>query len=179
MANAQHFPLGWYLIYTRPRHEKKVAAELTEMEVVNLLPLTKQLRIWHDRKKYIEEPLFPSYVFVYLSDVRGYYSALGAKGVQYFVRYGKEIARVQESIIQNIRIVVERGQDVEVTSCKFVPGQQLVIREGPLTGLAGEVVEYNCKQMLLVRVNLLQRNILVSMHAEKVMPAGQAALSYA
>jgi len=55
----------------------------------------------------------------------------------------------------------------------------MVIREGPLTGLTCEVVEHNCKQMLLVRVNLLQRNILVSMHAGKVMPAGQAGLSYA
>ena len=63
-----NFLKGWYLIYTRPRHEKKVFLQLTEMKVRSLLPTTKKLRTWHDRKKYIDEPLFPSYIFVYLED---------------------------------------------------------------------------------------------------------------
>jgi transcriptional antiterminator RfaH len=53
---------GWYLLYTKPRHEKKVSAALTEASVNSYLPTAKKLRTWCDRKKYIDEPLFPSYV---------------------------------------------------------------------------------------------------------------------
>ena len=63
------FKVGWYLIYTKPHHEKKVYTRLLERNINAFLPLTKRLRSWNDRKKYIDEPLFPSYVFIYLNDM--------------------------------------------------------------------------------------------------------------
>jgi hypothetical protein len=45
------FRIGWYLIYTRPQHEKKVYSQLSTLKIDSFLPLTRKLRIWHDRKK--------------------------------------------------------------------------------------------------------------------------------
>jgi hypothetical protein len=45
----------------------------------------------------------------------------------------------------------------------------MVIGKGPLTGLSCEVVKYNNKEMLLVRVDLLQRNVLVTLPVEHLM----------
>ncbi|MEY4660481.1 MAG: hypothetical protein RLZZ42_433, partial [Bacteroidota bacterium] len=58
----------WFAVYTRSRCEKKVAQMLTKRGIVNYCPLNKKLRQWSDRKKYIFEPLFPSYVFVYIEE---------------------------------------------------------------------------------------------------------------
>ena len=58
----------WFAVYTRSRCEKKVAQLLTKRGFVNYCPLNKKLRQWSDRKKYIFEPLFPSYVFVYIEE---------------------------------------------------------------------------------------------------------------
>ena len=157
---------GWYLIYTKPRHEKKVHAELTEMKMDSFLPITKKLRIWHDRKKYVDEPLFPSYVFVYLNDMQNFYKGIDTEGALYYVRYGKEIARVQDSVVNNIRLVAQQAKDLEISDTRFQPGRKLVICQGALTGLSCEVVEVGIKQMLLVRVDLLQRNILLTLPAE-------------
>ncbi|HEY4112090.1 UpxY family transcription antiterminator [Puia sp.] len=164
-----NFFQGWYLIYTRPRHERKVFAQLTEMKVRSFLPTTKKLRIWHDRKKFIEEPLFPSYVFVYLQDRYNYQESIDADGFLYFVKTGKEIARVPESVISNIELLSKDGSEIEVSTASFLPGQKLVINQGALTGLSCEVVQFNGKQKLLVRVDLLQRNLLVTLPVDHLM----------
>lgn len=167
----KNFITGWYLLYTRPRHEKKVSNTLTESSVNVYLPTAKKLRTWCDRKKYVDEALFPSYVFVHLTSMHDYLNALNTEGALYFVRFGKEIARVHQSVIDDIRLVVSKGTDIEVTPQYFSLGQKLVINQGPLTGLSCEVVQYNGKEKLLVRVNLLQRNILLTLPPNNLMAA--------
>jgi transcription antitermination factor NusG len=163
------FCAGWYVIYTRPRHEKKVHSQLAEMEINSFLPLTKKLRTWHDRKKYIDEPLFPSYVFIYLNNMQNYYEGMNVDGALSYVRTGKNIARVNESVVRNIQLITNETQDIEVSGGLFHPGEQLIIREGPLTGLCCEVIEYDKKQRLLVRVELLRRNILIALPEDHLM----------
>ena len=160
------FHEGWYLIYTRPRHEKKVHALLAERNINSFLPTNKKLRTWNDRKKYIDEPLFPSYVFVYLTDMQNYYSGIDTEGVLYYVRSGKEIARVNDSVINNIKLVVSQAEEINVSDSRFQPGRQMVISKGALTGLACEIVQFGQKHKLLVRVDLLQRNILMNLPTE-------------
>jgi transcriptional antiterminator RfaH len=165
------FNAGWYLIYTRPRHEKKVHHRLSEMNINSFLPTKKMLRTWHDRKKYIDEPLFPSYVFIYLDDTQTYYKGIDIEGVLYFVRSGKEIARINESIVHNIQLLVSKGDDIEVSTDHFQPGQQLCICEGPLTGLSCEMIQSKGTRKILVRVQLLQRNLLVALPNAYLMAA--------
>lgn len=163
------FHTGWYLIYTKPRHEKKVFQYLRECDIDCFLPTRKVLRVWHDRKKYVDEPLFPSYIFIYLKDRQSYISGIDADGVLYYVRNGKDMARVQESVINNIKVISGQSSFPEVTGERFEPGRKLVINDGALTGLSCEVVNAGNKEMLLVRVDLLKRNILLSVPAEHLM----------
>lgn len=163
------FIAGWYVIYTKPRHEKSVFSKLNELKIDSFLPMMKRLRNWNDRKKYIDMPLFPSYLFVYLNNVKDYYMGLGTEGVLYFVRTGKVIARIADSVINNIKLIINQGDEVEITSSRFQAGQQLFIQDGPLTGLSCEVVDYNEKKKILVRVQLIQRNILVSLPSEYLL----------
>ena len=55
----------WYLLYTKPRAEKKVALELGLKGYELFLPLQRTLKQWSDRKKWVEEPLFKGYIFIY------------------------------------------------------------------------------------------------------------------
>ncbi|MEO5562061.1 MAG: UpxY family transcription antiterminator, partial [Chitinophagaceae bacterium] len=164
------FKKGWYVIYTKSRHEKRVTHKLAELEIIFFLPITKQLRKWSDRKKYIDLPLFPSYIFVYLDDMNDYYNSLSIPGVLCYVRFGGEIACVSEAVINNLKLLAGKELEIEIGSEYFQPGQQVVIRQGILTGLSCEFVRYNNKEKFLVRVNLLQRNILVTIPSGHLMP---------
>ncbi len=58
------FIAGWYLIYTRSRHEKKVAELLKEKNILHFLPMQKKVKNWDDRKKTVLTPLF-HHTFLY------------------------------------------------------------------------------------------------------------------
>jgi transcriptional antiterminator RfaH len=163
------FFAGWYVIYTMPRHEKKVYERLGELDITSFLPLTKKLRKWHDRRKYVDEPLFPSYIFIYLKDMHNYYRGVGVEGALYYVKTGKEVARVNEAVVNNLKLITNQFDEIETSADQFQPGQQLVIREGALTGLSCEVVKIDNKRKLLVRVDLLRRNVLVTLPVEQLM----------
>ena len=58
---------SWYAVYTKPKWEKKVAELLARKGIEHYCPLNRVLKQWHDRKKWVEEPLLTSYVFVYVT----------------------------------------------------------------------------------------------------------------
>ena len=171
------FQKGWCLIYTKPNHEKKVAKCLSECGVTCYLPLVRSLRTWHDRKKYIDTPLFPSYIFVYLTTLYDYYHCQSCDGFLYFVSSGKKLAVVSDSIVNNIRIAVENGREMEVSTGSFQPGNRLTVVSGPLAGLSGEMVQFKEKERILIRVNLLQRNILIAVPSENLILTNKTSLS--
>lgn len=161
-----NYSSGWYVVYTRPRNEKRVSHQLDLRGFPFFLPVTKSLRTWNNRKKYLEVPLFPSYIFVNLSKVDEYYEVLNMEGVLYFVRLGKSIAKVSETVINNIRLIEKQQTELEISEEHFLPGRQVVIKQGTLTDLSAEIVEVKGKEKLIVRVNLLQRNILMALPRE-------------
>jgi transcription antitermination factor NusG len=157
------FNKGWFVMYTRPRVEKRVAADLAEKNIQHYLPVVKTLRKWSDRKKYIEMPLFPSYIFVYLEDIQCYYQSLTCDGFLYYVKSMNESVRVNEKIISDIRRIVEVGKDIEIIVSNYKAGEKLVIKEGPFEGITCEVVQYKNKQKILVHIHCLQRNLLAEL----------------
>jgi transcriptional antiterminator RfaH len=166
------FNKGWYVIYTRPCHEKKVVAQLLDKLPDIFYPTEKTMRIWCDRKKYIESPVFPSYVFVYLSDLEDYYTVLKTDGALYYVKTGKENAIVNEEIILNIKSMVNHGKGLQVSSDYFSPGQPVLVQQGSLAGLSGELVSVNGSNKILIRIHLLQRSLLVTVPPEYLVLEG-------
>jgi len=59
---------NWYVIYTKPQFEKKVATLLTKKKVENFIPLVcaEAQKSW--RHKALYRPLFKSYVFVHITE---------------------------------------------------------------------------------------------------------------
>ncbi|MCU0723504.1 MAG: hypothetical protein MUC63_07805, partial [Planctomycetes bacterium] len=55
---------SWYAIYTRSRHEKDVAVEVEGLGAELFLPLVGREQRWRDRRRTVEFPLFPSYLFL-------------------------------------------------------------------------------------------------------------------
>ena len=66
MFNEQ--PLAWYAVYTRAKCEKKVADLFTRKKVEHYRPVKQLVRA----RKIVEEPLFPSYVFVHIPESRNW-----------------------------------------------------------------------------------------------------------
>jgi transcriptional antiterminator RfaH len=166
------FKQGWYVLYTKPRMDRQVVNRLVELKMEVLAPVRKVLKTWHDRRKYVDSFLFPSYVFVYLYGTKDYYHCVDTEGALSFVRFGREIATVSNSVIDNLRIVTENGKDIKdiaVSDALFPPGKKVYIKDGPLTGLLCEIVKVDSKDKAVVRVSLLNRNLLLSLSGESLL----------
>jgi transcription antitermination factor NusG len=59
---------NWYIIYAKPKTEKKVAAALSKRKIENFIPLNCKTITVFRKKKIQQEPLFQSYLFVYIQE---------------------------------------------------------------------------------------------------------------
>jgi len=96
----------WYAIYTRPRHEKKVFALLEEKMQEVFLPLVIQVRLWKDRKKKVEVPLFNSYLFARF-DYKNRFDLLQTKGIVKIVNFRGTPAVVPDWQIESLKKMLD------------------------------------------------------------------------
>jgi len=60
--------MPWYVLYTKPKCEKKVESNLRKLGIKAYCPIRIERRQWSDRIKKVEIPLLPSMVLVNLED---------------------------------------------------------------------------------------------------------------
>lgn len=141
---------NWFVVYTKPRWEKKVAHLLTRKGIENYCPLRREQRQWSDRKKVIEVPLFTSYVFVHIpttliTEVRK------TSGILNFLYWLGKPAVVRKDEIETIRKFLNESKEVELEKIKVNVEDQVRILRGPLISEEGTVMEVmNSKAKVLL-----------------------------
>jgi transcriptional antiterminator RfaH len=148
----------WYAIYTKPRWEKKVAEWFEEKRIEHFLPLFKTLKIWSDRKKWVQEPLFKSYIFVYVNKDE-YLSAIQTPGaVKYITIEGKPVS-IPSIQIEAIKTFIESGDDLIIESPELKIGDRVQVIRGSLKGLEGTLVEFHQKHRVRVIIDCIQQSL--------------------
>jgi transcription antitermination factor NusG len=131
---------NWYVIYTRPRWEKKVAQLLQERGIGHYCPLNKVQKQWSDRKKIVMEPLFKGYVFVQLPE-RAKWDIKLVEGVLNFVYWLGKPAHVKDEEIETIKKFLHEFTDVEVSHYPIDVKDSVLIKQGVLMHYKGIVLE--------------------------------------
>ncbi len=156
----------WYALYTRPRVEKRVASILEEKEIRAFLPTRSVVRQWSDRKKIVEQPLFPSYVFVY-ADLAERYRSLQSTGVVRMVQFNGKPARIPDEQIETIYRILDGGYDPEPHQY-LREGDEVEIVAGPLTGIKGCFLEGRGNERLIVSVHALQQSFAIELRRDQI-----------
>ena len=126
--------MNWYAIYTKPRNEKKVVANIQSLGIEAYCPTISVVKQWSDRKKTIIQPLLSSYVFV--------------KVVRYLFWLGKP-AIVREQEIQAMKeLQEEKYKKVCVTG--MARGEKMTINEGLFKGQTATLIEEKNNKTILV-----------------------------
>jgi transcriptional antiterminator RfaH len=158
---SKHAVSKWYAVYTNPRAEKLVHGRLEEAEIEAFLPLQKTYRQWSDRKKLVVKPLLSSYVFVKVLQ-REFPVVFQVPGVVRFVSFeGKPVA-IPQNQIDNLRLLVNSDAEIEVTSELLAKGDNVEVTSGSLMGLTGELISFGGKKKVVVRIDRLDQNIIVT-----------------
>lgn len=164
---------NWFAIYTKSRNEKRVAELLSQQGIENYLPLMKKMRIWSDRKKLVEIPLFSSYIFVNI-DEKEYYECLKVPGVVKFVSFERKRVSVPSYQIEAIRKYVETGEELIPNEGDFTIGKRVRVTRGGMKGLEGRLTEVLGKQRVKVEIESIQQSLFLQIPLGSLEIIGEA-----
>jgi len=161
----------WFAVETSPRHEKKVAAELTNKGVDCLLPLFAAERQWSDRRQVVQLPVFPGYVFVQIAPIsENRLPVLQTNGVRRFVGVRGTGIPIEDSEMDAVRRITAGDTPFQPHPYPKT-GQRVRIRDGSLRGIEGILLSINGDQSLVVSLELIGRSMAMRLTGYAVDPA--------
>jgi transcriptional antiterminator RfaH len=151
----------WYAVYTKPRFEKRAHAGLVESGIGSFLPLIKTLKQWSDRKKWVEEPLFRSYLFVLIAK-HDYYKVLNTTGVVKYITFESKAVPVPPQQIIAIRQFINAEEFIPENQFNPEIGDRVEVFRGELKGLTGNLIKIQGKQKVRIEIESIGHSITLT-----------------
>ena len=139
---------NWYVLYTRPRHEKKLAARLNSAGYLVYCPFQKVRRKWSDRTKVVQEPLFKGVIFIQIEDRKRNEVLLYAGAVRYLFWQGRPaIVGIEE--IATIQKWLGHYENKLMQVCQIKPGTNVRVISGKFMNAEGVLVDVSNRKALM------------------------------
>ena len=161
---------AWFAIWTRSRHEKIVRDQLEKKSDVDVfLPTIGKWSRWKDRKKKIDWPLFPGYVFArFVADER--VGILKVDGVVQIISNNGMLSSIPDEEIDSIRTLVESELAYDPVPL-IKEGDMVKVTSGPLKGVVGRLItKKGASARLVLSVDLIGQAVSVEVDAADVKP---------
>jgi transcription antitermination factor NusG len=133
-----------------------------------LLPTYRTRVKWSDRTKELDRPLFQGYLFCQF-DARRRVPILNTPGVLEIVRFGGQLAPIDDQELASIRVALKSGYTC-VPWPHLEVGRTIRIGFGPFAGVTGQLVEVKGKTRMILSVTVLNRSISVEIDASILAP---------
>lgn len=163
---------NWYAVYVKSRHEFVVSGELRQKGIETFLPSVAKLHQWKDRKKQVEMPLFPGYVFVSIApEPEAFQNVIKTRGTVTFISLvpGHPTPVAPEEI-DSLKIVLGSGECVDIYP-HLQEGTPVRVTKGVFRGARGVLEQKRDQHFFLVSMELLGRSVAVKILAGDVEAA--------
>jgi transcriptional antiterminator RfaH len=153
--------MPWFVIYTKPRNEKKVTEQLLAIGIETFCPIITSIKQWSDRKKKVTTPLINSYVFVQLDEVNRF-KVFDVPGVVRYVHWLKKPAVVRDSEIQSLKELTEKTIR-SFTIDHLTKGEEFLIPSGVFKDKKGLIEEVRGKS---IKIKLDELGLVLTVQLE-------------
>jgi transcription antitermination factor NusG len=152
---------NWYVLYTSARAEKQVKNRIDAQNIECWLPLHRSPRVWSDRVKIVDVPLFHSYLFVRCPEYV-LHTLTGIYGVAHIVYYDGKPAIVKQKEIDCIKAFLEQAANRPLCI-----GEEVEILAGAMRKISGKIRKIKKHYLVLY---LEQLGAMVSVKIGDVAP---------
>ncbi|MDB5229367.1 MAG: transcriptional activator RfaH [Chitinophagaceae bacterium] len=161
----------WYVLYTKPRWEKKIDQRLQNKGIESWCPTQKVERQWSDRKKVIEDPLFKSYVFVHIAENEKL-AVLQTEGVLNFIHHVGKPAVVRDEEVNLIKsYLLQKDVLINVQSASsFEAETKIKVTKGVFMNQTGTVLKNQGRKKVFVSLESIGQVMIVEFPAEYLEP---------
>ena len=168
----KEYIMPWYAVHTRSRHEDRVHAGLVLKSIHAFLPKIEMWSRRTDRRKKIQIPMFPGYLFVELFslDSETKLNVLKTFGVVRMLGNpkGGEPIPVPDSTIEAVQRIIQSKVEVQQIQYPKV-GEPALIIDGPFSGIEGVVVSTDfSKELFVISIELLQRSVAIKLEGFQI-----------
>ena len=155
--------MNWFVLHTKPRFEKKVEERLLSLGIEAYCPVRKEIRLWSDRKKKVQLPLFRGYVFVNINLKIDNLNVLQTPGVVKFIGIRHEPSRIPDEQIHWMHMLV--AESATVRAEKEIPlGQRVRVMIGPFKGIKGVVKRVGSRSRLVVLIESIMQAVSIEIN---------------
>jgi len=159
----------WYALHIRSQHEKTVRVELTAKGIENFVLMVPEIHQWKDRKKTVEIPVFPGYIFVRIvnreTDVLSVVRTTGAVRI---LGGTDGIEPIPDSEIEALRRLLDSKLPFMPHPC-FNAGDRVKVKRGALRHVEGTLMRVNENQgRLVLAIEMLSRAVAVEVDLRDV-----------
>lgn len=124
----------WCVLYTQSKYEKKIKKELDERGITNYLPTYNTVRQWSDRKKKLNLPLFPNYIFVN-RNLLNLYEVFDIKGVMKYLKDDHQVHQISEQTIEILKDSSKANVQPDTTLVKHGSPIRLNVGSSDIAGV--------------------------------------------
>jgi transcription antitermination factor NusG len=157
----------WNVLYTYPKHEKKVVRNLQDKGIEAYVPLHRVARKWSDRIKKVEVPLFPGYVFTRLP-FKNRHRLFDTGGIIKMILSNDQPACVSNKVIADLRKIIENGVVINSEVSLLQEGKEVRIVDGPFAGLEGTIMRN--KKRIVIKIESIHQCISIDAETFNLEP---------
>ncbi len=172
LFDANHIQPAWFALYVQVNHEKEVAQRLLHKPVESYLPLLEQWSKRRDRRKKIQVPLFPGYIFVRaVMDNQAHVNIVKTPGAVWILRNSEGPLSIPDFQIESLKVMLRTTQAVPASHPYLEEGDWVHVIRGPLEGCTGILIRQNPgKGKLVVSMDIIQKSVSVQLDIEDIEP---------
>ncbi|MCE0492987.1 transcription/translation regulatory transformer protein RfaH [Vibrio salinus] len=152
----------WYLLYCKRGDQARAKQHLSRQNVECFYPEIKVEKILRGKKQVVQEPLFPSYVFVNFDYEAGpsFTTVRSTRGVVDFIRFGNHPAEVNEQLIDELQAFEPELSETKVMMPK--KGQAVRVKAGQFAGIDAIYQEPDGETRSFMLIKLINRPVSLS-----------------
>ncbi len=155
---------GWFAAHVRYQREQAVSALLAVKGIETYVPTFAVISQWADRKKQLDRPLFPGYVFCRMG-AGEWFKIQSSAGVLRIIGVGKQPIEIDPHEMEAIHLMEAAG--VPRKPCPYVTVGDLVeVKSGPMSGFTGILKELRNERTLIISIGLLKRSVAIDLHED-------------
>ncbi|SEG57576.1 transcription/translation regulatory transformer protein RfaH [Marinobacterium lutimaris] len=144
---------NWYVVQAKPGQTARAQQELENQGFDLFVPWISIEKIKRGKRVTEEEPLFPGYLFIWLSEMDSNWRPIrSTRGVARVITFGNKPAVVPGAVIEALRSKLRSDKEPEQV---LKSQQKIEIAEGPFKGLNAVFVQYDGEQRAFVLLELL------------------------
>jgi transcription elongation factor/antiterminator RfaH len=159
----------WYVVYTKSKFENVVFDGFSKKNLEAFLPKMSVLSKRRDRRKMLNSPIFPGYVFVKSNmNANEHIEILKTVGVVNLIKNHKGPVCVDEESINSLKIMVSEKSENLLTGSSFSKGAKVRVIYGPFKGVTGTFINMKGRERVIVNFETLGQFVSVDVSQDDV-----------